>query len=208
MTDRPMLFSAPMIHALLADRKIQTRRMLKPQPGELDRPFMMADGSWHVADSQGGHMSQLSVRVRTGDRLWVKETHAIVGSLDPGWVMYRANGYRAECERHGFDKPFPPENAMKWRPSIFMPRWASRLSLLVTDVRIERLQDISEEDSVAEGCIPDSTSLNPNYIGPAKSIYAALWDTINARRAPWQTNPWVVAYTFDVIKANIDQVPQ
>ena len=77
MTDRPILFSAPMIRALLAGRKTQTRRILKEQPGELDRSFMMDDGSWHVTDPRGGHMSPLTVRYRAGDRLWVRETWAV-----------------------------------------------------------------------------------------------------------------------------------
>lgn len=74
MTDLPIIFSAPMIRALLEGRKTQTRRRLKEQPGEIDRPFRMDDGSWHVADSQGSHMSPLAVRYATGDRLWVRET--------------------------------------------------------------------------------------------------------------------------------------
>ncbi|MBB4312489.1 hypothetical protein [Roseospira marina] len=69
------------------------------------------------------------------DRLWGREVFTLVGTVDPGWVLYRASGYEAECARHGFDTPYPPESAVKWRPSIHMPRWASRITMPVYRVR-------------------------------------------------------------------------
>lgn len=149
MTDRPILFSAPMILAHRENRKTQTRRTLKPQPGDLDKPFMMDDGSWHVTDSRGGHMSPLDVRYRVGDRLWARETisfeHCWTGTKpsdvpkgEPVW--YWADGNPTEGD---WTKPIV---------SIHMPRWCSRITDTVTDVRVERLQDISEADAIMEGC--------------------------------------------------------
>jgi hypothetical protein len=155
MTDRPILFSAPMVRAILDGRKTQTRRVLKP---------LKRDGSGFVMWPVYGYTRDTTLRrlgesynperaapYAIGDRLWVKETHAIVGSVDPGWVLYRASGYEAECARHGFDVPYPDEKSVRWQSSLFMPRWASRITLEVTGVKVERLQHISEQDAEDEG---------------------------------------------------------
>jgi hypothetical protein len=193
-----------MVRALLDGRKTQTRRTLKFQPGELDKPFMMADGSWHVADSQGGHMSPLPIRIKVGDRLWCKETwkpHSIYADRKPSEIPESKIFYRA-------DDAYAPSNT-KWWPSLFMLRWASRLTLFVTDVRIERLQDISEADAIAEGCkqYSSATKLSRPFHAEWKGIYregyAELWNEINGAGA-WESNPWVVAYTFTVHHGNID----
>lgn len=161
MTDRPILFSAPMIRALLDGRKTQTRRIAKfvqPQP----------DGFWHCHSAGGGMMGMDDQQVRewgagyapyaVGDRLWVKETHAYVGSSDPGYLLFRASDFTEQCDRYGFDKPYPPISDVKWTPSIFMRRKSSRLTLTVTDVRVERLQDCSESDALAEGVVWEEPS--------------------------------------------------
>ncbi|WP_420433105.1 hypothetical protein [Hyphobacterium sp.] len=220
MTDRPILFSAPMIRALLDGRKTQTRRVLNPQPDErcvshqlvgtekaTGIPLYEArcyDGKPFNAYPYPKHCLSPYPRLNysPGDRLWVKETHAIVGHVDPGWILYRASGFEAECERHSFDN-HPPESDVKWKPSIFMPRWASRITLIVTDVRVERIQDISEADSRAEGVERSDCR------GAAchKSQFHALWDSLNAKRGfGWEANPWVVAIAFSVQARNIDQL--
>ena len=199
MTDRPILFSAPMVRALLAGTKTQTRRVLKPQPDQL---------------IEGQLPEQL--RISVGDRLWVREAHAIVGSADPAWVLYRASGYHEECARHGFDQPYPDETKVKWRPSIHMHRWASRITLHVTDVRVQRLQEISAEDAIAEGCkairdacyVFDGTDYDKAGLchSSAVTAYSVLWNSINEDRGfGWHTNPFVAAYTFTVELCNIDQ---
>lgn len=154
MADRPIIFSSPMVRALLAGTKTQTRRLLKPQPGDMDRPFAMEDGTWHVTDSRGCNMSPLPVRYAVGDRLWVRE--AFIG----------ARGYDDDPPSRFGNKPIwycadgAPDREKWWhlsnrlRPSIHMPRWASRLTLTVTEVRVQRLQEISEEDAIAEGAEP------------------------------------------------------
>lgn len=198
---KPILFSGPMVRVLLDGRKTQTRRVLKDQPGDLDKPFMMDDGSWHVTDSRGGNMSPLAVRFRKGDRLWVRETFANDGH---GGVRYYATDDVHELR--------------KKKPAIHMPRWASRLTLIVTDVRVQRLQEISEADCIAEGphevvnmqglggpldgpMIPDEKQ--PHVHMAPRTWYRLLWDTINGAGS-WDSNPWIVALTFTVTKANID----
>lgn len=105
--DRGIMFSAPMVHALIAGRKTQTRRMAT---------------------------SPLA-KCEPGDRLWVRETHAYVGSTDPGWLVYRAT-YDDCCARHGFDQPYPPESAVRWTPSLLMRRAASRLKRLTRQAQM------------------------------------------------------------------------
>jgi hypothetical protein len=193
MTDRPILFSAPMVRALLDDRKTQTRRMLKPQPDDI---------------LEGQIPRQL--RIAVGDRLWARET----------WQGLSFGDYRPTksslCEvRYAATDPCADLDAeargYPWRPSIFMPRWASRITLIVTDVRVERLQDISAADAKAEGVEQDSDGWR-DYLMPHTQCcgnpidsYRTLWDHINGAGA-WDANPWVSAYTFKAMKQNIDQI--
>ncbi|QJQ31800.1 hypothetical protein GV829_04525 [Sphingomonas lacunae] len=221
MTDRPILFSAPMVRALIEGSKTQTRRMLKlrrhkqfSEFGPSDTPgydwhFRRADGCW--CDHR---QSDLPLPYAIGDRLWVKETWRThrrwdaeqPSAIDATRVWHEADE-RDNCDQHG-----------KVRPAIYMPRWASRLTLTVTDVRVQRLQDISEADAIAEGVksssngsgvVPDGYwmdySVEQGRIwvrNPIKS-YATLWNSIHGRGA-WQANPWVTAISFDVEQRNID----
>lgn len=201
MADRPILFSAPMIKALLAGRKTQTRRIAKVKPGtlltDLDQWEPLPDGTRRAVFRR----DQIAEpRIAVGDRLWVRERFAYKHDIpkdkarDQRWygVVYEADG-----EPSGF-------GISDLKPAIFMPRWASRLTLTVTDVRVERLQDISPYDALVEGVCsdeqdgdaPDQREIN---------AYAALWDSINGAGA-WDTNPWIVAYSFMVHHANIDQM--
>lgn len=208
MSDRPMLFSAPMVRALLDGTKTQTRRIAK---------FITEDAPdrFHAKNGDGGMagMSESEVAVYAadyapwsiGDRLWVKETwsHTGTGVWSTNDVHNARDGeaiYRATDDRLGAG----------WFPSIFMFRKLSRLTLTVTDVRVERLQDCSQQDAFAEGaqrvCLPDSVPLPSGVLtnNTYKTGYAVLWDSINGDGA-WEKNPWVVALTFDVRKGNIDQ---
>lgn len=204
MTDRPILFSAPMVRALLAGTKTQERRLLKPQIGDIDRPFMMDDGSWHVTSSDGSNMSSIEVRYRVEDRLWVRETWQVPALCD---VRYRATS----VERIGH---WDPENG-PWRPSIFMPRWASRLTLIVESVKVERLQDISRSDAIAEGLTLASNQIEEFFRWQAPldeglwlspiAAYRSLWETINGAGS-WDKNPWVVVIDFSVHHCNIDRM--
>lgn len=206
MTDHPILFSAPMVRAILDGRKTTTRRVLKPQP--IGHTAWQDDdtGRWWVSGHGEVGDTLLSLRWRAGDRLWVREAHALVGTTDPGFLLYRASGYEAECDRHGFDKPYPPESVVRWRPSIHMPRWASRITLAVEAVRVERLHAITEEDARAEGVlyVPGHGDITraelmcdpgwSNFLH-CREGFQLLWDTIHGPDA-WGANPWVSVTTF------------
>lgn len=200
MTDRPILFSAPMVRALLEGRKTQTRRVIEPQPQDI---------------LEGQIPSQL--RISIGDRLWVREAWHAARSLDS--TPPRDIPRDADIEYAATARSYAEIGLKgKLRPGMFMPRWASRLTLEVIDVRVERLQDISEEDAIAEGCTqeladeimgPDELALygTTHILYPGargRILYETLWDQINGAGA-WDKNPWVVAYKFDVIQKNIDQ---
>ena len=214
MADKPILFSGPMVRALIDGRKTQTRRTLKPQPD-----FRGGAGDYHDAeewgweDEDGYHVSVLDIvpnGYRIGDRLWVRETWSGdygVRNIPPGQrpeflqgpLWYWADGNPKDGD---WERP---------RPSIHMPRWASRLKLTVTDVRVQRLQEISDDDAIAEG-IREQTFTGwfsvPGLNGAgttARAAYSMLWDSLNARRAAWASNPWVVALTFETHRCNIDQ---
>lgn len=209
MTDRPILFSAPMIRALLDGRKTMTRRILKPQPTMLpgvNPEFSQlvakqgADGVWRVYGSEPAS-EPFKVRHRVGDRLWARETHYV-------WSA----GYKDGSGQRISYRATEPDAPTSWTPGIHMPRWASRLTLTVTDVRVERLQDISMDDAAAEGLryIDDGPGAGfwvvddtPVCGDGSVEAYAQLWDHINGADA-WAANPWVTATTFTVERRNID----
>lgn len=213
MNVKPILMSAPMILALLREieapgtGKTQTRRIIKPQPlwvydNKIPVKTMDADPKGEIKCPYG----------KPGDLLYVRETYAEVGTCDPGWLLYRASGYKNECRRHAFDQ-YPDESAMKWTPSIHMPRHHSRLTLEITDIRVERLQSISEADAKAEGAEKDDDACDHKYyscdeigcLGPTfKCGFADLWCSINGDDS-WRANPWVWAVTFTPHLINVDQ---
>lgn len=203
MTDRPILFSAPMVRALLAGIKTQTRRTLSKQPSPFSELLKSADG-WQWRDGTRG--GSVDVRISRGDRLWVKETWRPFTIELAVWdieVAYAADGERRIIKDGEFgDKDWTmPKAAERGNVSpLFMPRWASRLTLIVTDVRVQRLQDISEADAIAEGVPADFLE---HIHGPGG--YREIWDNINGAGA-WEANPWVTTYTFTVHRGNIDEV--
>jgi len=151
--ERPILFSGDMVRAILEGRKTQTRRVIKPQP------IPCEDGSF---DWRGDNYEILPRRLcpygREGDRLWVRETWAAIWPdvydvpLEKCNIEYRADINALYPGNWPADEARGNPEAPKWRPSIFMPRWASRITLDVTSITVERIQDISEEDASAEGC--------------------------------------------------------
>lgn len=209
--ERPILFSGPMVRALLDGRKTQTRRVVKPRWGA--SIFAREDdGSPVWSDSYIMDQGNAEWRMRDnpygvpGDRLWVKETHAIVPrtayAMSEGVQQtlrpddnHDAAVYFADWER---SKPG------RWRPSIHMPRWASRLLLEITDVRAERLMDCSDADAQAEGLqwvTPGMWSVDrtlPIISNEPRTAYFELWDHINGAGAA-EANPWVWAVSFRVL---------
>ena len=138
-------------------------------------------------------------RIVSGDILWVKETwkpYNHVGSIHhraENGVIYRADGARRETEHNAWTF----KQAGKWRPSMLMPKWASRIKLKVLKVRCEPVQKISEEDAKAEGVSPENAECNcPG--GAYRNAYCEFWDRLNAKRGyPWDSNPWVWVYEFE-----------
>lgn len=194
--ERPILFSGPMVRAVLAGRKTQTRRIIKPQPDEDGIVRELATGRW-VDTSERVYRCPFG---EPGDRLWVREGFCPTWS-DGGGDSHECaelNGAQTIVYRADGISPFP---VRRWRPSIHMPRWASRITLEVTGVRVERVQDISEEDAVAEGvCEVDGKRGVFDGGGPAmgptaKHAFMRLWDSIYGPGA-WERNDWVWAATF------------
>lgn len=212
MSGRPIPFTGAMVRAWLEGRKTQTRRILGDQPGDLDRPFMMDDGSWHTCDSQGGHMSPLGVKYRKGDRLWVREnwrTEPAHDHLKPSEVPLGA----PLLHMAGTGVSFPSPLWGRLRVGRYMMRWMSRLTLTLTEVRVQRLQDIDMDDAADEGLryidegagagfwVVDGT---PVCSDGTVEAYAQLWEHINGD-GTWKANPWVTALTAEMTLRNIDE---
>ena len=208
MADRPIIFSAPMVRALLEGRKTQTRRLVKPRG---KRPSLF-DGEWsdsYVLDPGNAEWRAKDLPAAVGDRLYVRENWngAQYAIEDEGPNYTGTQPYAAD---------FRGTPALKWKPSIHMPRTASRLTLTVSDVRVQRLQDLSEEDAVAEGVQPIGLGDGPNHFTvdcgfgslnapTAAETFKLLWNLLHGEGA-WGANPWVVALTFSVQHGNIDRV--
>jgi hypothetical protein len=226
--ERPIIMTGESVRAILDGRKTQTRRVIKPQPPE---PFLGAvEGVFdrdifefiYSLEPQIKYFPKPEPRRRVaclygkvGDRLWLREKYAIKpGTTDCVWYASDFEDCAAAGESMG----------IKWRPSIFMPRKFSRILLEVVSVRVERVQDISEEDASAEGIewdVWDQAAVTRDYSGPdqwfqmwssdiegyvpldqlARASYQTLWDSINAKRGySWELNPWVWVIEFCKVK--------
>lgn len=228
MKERPILFSGAMVRALLNGTKTQTRRALKgvpPMPeadchpnhqwkhvvpyldsycnGPIDvrNPKRMSENWcwWQVDDRQC--LPTFKVPYVPGDLLWVRETWHPYGDdgkeslslatstcTGPEHILFRASASEAECAIH------------RWRPAIFMPKWASRISLLVKNIRVERLQDITCADAIAEGIRPSANSQTIDCDTPdPRQDFARLWEGINGSGS-WDANPWVAVIEFERMK--------
>lgn len=238
MKERPILFSSPMVKALLAGTKTQTRRLAthrhgigflggKDQEDDASAWGYAFDGPEHhgyAVLARGfrdrhdhGFVSIPCPYGEPGDRLWVRENFTSGYGRGCWGTIFQADGAFVQGKRqhpkgiHYNAADRPP--GMKWRPSIHLPRWASRITLEVTSVRVERLQSISEEDALAEGisAVPfypdDGFPLSTGYMlgendgssplhTTAVKAFAAAWDGINGERASWASNPWLWCVSF------------
>lgn len=176
MKERPILFSGPMVRAILADRKTQTRRIVKPQSAVLTDQMARRLGVRPPAVENAAVIP--CPYGQAGDRLWVRETWAL--HPETGSLLYKA------------DDAAP--NNIKWKPSIHLPRKHSRILLEVVDTGVERLKSISRENAQAEGTDSDPAAADP--IGS----FAKYWDYINGAEA-WDINPWVWVVGFKRIEA-------
>ncbi|MDV5252236.1 morphogenetic protein [Enterobacter hormaechei] len=214
MKERGMIFNAEMVRAILDGRKTQTRRIMKKQPepskareGDFYFPCNKMQSMVHVSDFIPGNsmipdahefFSKCCPFGEVGDRIWVRET----------WARYNIDqdshdmAYRATTP-----EDWPEEG--RWRPSIHMPRWASRITLEITGVRVERLQSISPNDASREGLIKLPATgrycLNQGdqYFGgashDAREVFSWLWESIYGAES-WQSNPWVWVIEFKRIE--------
>lgn len=234
MADKPILFSGSMVRALLDGRKTQTRRVLNPQPFNnvegfqkvfADPPYFEAlySDNKPVSGAFQDGTPYPKIKYAVGDRLWVREAwRPVILSFNPQPLAVTYDADVQTNRRRWADVPrewtMPKQAAKGNVPSIHMPRWASRLTLIVTDVRVQRLQGIGEDDAVDEGVFQVSMSEDGRSVGwkanytakarlSARMAFRDLWDSLNAKRGyGWDQNHWVAAYTFTVHRCNIDQM--
>lgn len=247
---RPILFSGPMVRALLDGRKTQTRRLIKAEVGPPPDMLNMEHAARHVApylDAYCGGprtelnprgmtskwcwwtrddrpcLPQFDVRYKPGDVLWVRETWQALSFGDYVPTKHRVSDVRFAAT-DALANLSPDDRGYPWRPSIFMPRWASRITLEITDVRVQRLHEISEADAIAEGVskIRDNCYAIKGFDYDLSGLghnsptipFAKLWERINGPGkeingewvSAWDANPWIVALTFNVHTMNIDAI--
>ncbi|HDL6748682.1 TPA: hypothetical protein PXJ82_004433 [Yersinia enterocolitica] len=191
MNEKPILFNAEMVNAILSGRKTQTRRIISEKTLHLFGVAASA-GQCHPIElcdqrSQSYYLDFCPLG-KPGDQLWVREAFA-AGLCTESTLAYRAT-HKTEDLEEGWGE------TIKWTPSIHMPRWASRINLLITGVRVERLQDISDADASAEGC-----KISSMQSGECLSdMFARLWKSIYGDES-WQANPWVWVINFERMEA-------
>ena len=216
ITTRPILFSGEMVRAILSGRKTQTRRIMKPQPDS--EPTAVESVALTKTNSKGIASPGKEVFGAYGDdwfckcpygapgyRLWVRETWGLHDTEPQDGPKNARVYYRStDGERHDL-------RYQLWRPSIHMPRWASRITLEITDIGVERLKDISNEDCTAEGitAIGKGVRMSDGTYAQAgryetkastvRQLYSELWESINGPGS-WEKNPWVWVVTFEVIE--------
>lgn len=213
-----MIFNDEMVRAILDGRKTQTRRIMKVQPDTPEFGLRRIIESsianeigmyfWSQEDARG-------IKARSkqffcpfgdvGDRIWVRETWAEAGASAPDLTLYRAN-YPAHVPTHY--ENVPPAEDVRWTPSIHMPRWASRILLEITDVRVEQLKSISEEEARSEGVAQLREGFWKHYQPgwtqhqlSARGSFATLWESIYGF-GEWDRNPWVWVIEFKRIEGD------
>lgn len=195
MTERGMIFNSEMVRAILDGRKTQTRRIIKDcTVGKDPISKFIQIGKKFI----GCYPEDVPELIREccpygvpGDRIWVRETWADAGASAPDLKLYRAN-YPAHVPSHY--ENVPPASDIRWTPSIHMPRWASRITLEITRVRVERLNDISECDAKAEGAPTECCVIgDKHFLG-----FRSLWKSIYGDES-WRSNPWVWVIEFKVV---------
>lgn len=192
MKEHPILFSTEMVQALLREDnpKTQTRRVVKANVNDYEVAYQDGKGDWIFWNRDDKGLAEFTIKAypngggikcpygQVGDRLWVRETWA-EGMNVPIPAIYKADKMWQDVK-------------IKWKPSIFMPRWASRITLEITDIRVEKLQEITFYDAVREGmkegCGPET--------GYSVNLYKKLWDSINGKKHSWESNPFVWVISF------------
>lgn len=235
MKQRPILFSAPMVRAILDGRKTQTRRLVSPQPLPPVHRWECIDGHWHARGVTPGVARQYCTTWPdpvgcpygvVGDRLWVREEHYRFGHWEPvpgvrtpgGRQKWKFVGDTNEvlfeaprAFRNGCHQKDPATSAWHKRLARFMPRWASRITLEVTGVRVEQLQGLSEADALAEGFLYMTNPYGRFYRAvesdawddDPRDAFRRIWERVNYKRegAAWASNPLVWVVGFRVLEA-------
>jgi hypothetical protein len=228
MKETPIIMTGESVRGILAGRKTQTRRVMQPLKHPNWTGYMLSNDKTHAIECGPDYPDDKSDEVRNpyivGDRRWVKETWNAGNAVLPSGagIMFNQKPregmeivYRADPKSETYVPKIP------WRSPMFMPRWASRIMLEITEVRVERVQSISEQDAIAEGIKTEAVPYDPdNFHLPgsygfisglhpfpkgtlwhsAQKAYQELWEAINATREKgiyaWEKNPWVWAITF------------
>ncbi|RWR32508.1 hypothetical protein D2T31_00555 [Sinirhodobacter populi] len=197
MADRPIIFTTPMVRALLDGKKTQTRRVVA-QPRD-DEQWHRYPAGWFLIE-RWNDLYRKNLSWLVGDRLWVRETWS--ARMSHGWTIADARSRMFQEEI--LYKADSHDAIDGWWPSIHMPREFSRLTLTVTDVRVQQLQEITLGDICAEGLARSIYDFRPVQRG--FNAWIELWDGLNAERGfGWDANPWVAALTFTVERRNIDR---
>jgi hypothetical protein len=206
MKETPLMLKTPLVKATLEGRKTQTRRVMRDQPSENEKfkyYCQLKNGDWgalfewKTSEGEIFHNHYKCPYGKPGDLLWVKETYTDGGNLTSGvGYIYKANNYPDDFIK-----------AIKWKPSLFMPKSACRLWLEIESITPERLCDISEEDAIAEGVSRDvwtengiSTNFEPDSELDYIKGFKILWDSINGKTLPWSKNPWLWAIKYKVVE--------
>ncbi|ELX2275708.1 TPA: hypothetical protein ACPZAW_000674 [Yersinia enterocolitica] len=195
MNEKPILFNSEMVQAILSGRKTQTRRIISEKTLHLFGVAASA-GQCHPIElcdqrSQSYYLDFCPLG-KPGDQLWVREAFA-AGLCTESTLAYRAT-HKTEDLEEGWGE------TIKWTPSIHMPRWASRINLLITGVRVERLRDISEQDAMAEGCAYGKGNGEIDLAVRPENHFPTLWASIYGAES-WQANPWVWVINFERMEA-------
>jgi len=209
MKEKPILFTAEMVTAILDGRKTMTRRIAKPRfddrtpcehwTGRRGACGVGAESVFMARHCKHGSESQTCPYGQVGDRLWVREAFADLHEM--GFADFPNNiAYRADCGPDSLEAA--KSYGVKWRPSIHMLRWASRITLEITSLRAERVRDITRSDIRAEGVmIPAHLNNEDSYKRAYADAWKTLWDSIYTKRGyGWAVNPWVWVISFKLIR--------
>ena len=196
MKERPIIFSGEVVKAILGGRCTQTRRVITPQPD--------SDGGWKPCVSIHDHnINEFCPYGQVGDRLWVRETWRLEmhsGCFD---VAYKNTVWKKDAGSNPYMTKYKhlEDRTWVWRPSIFMPRWASRILLEITEVRVEKVQEIGISDAMSEGMYGSANFSKEGSYDTFRDSFRILWDSINDKRGySWSLNPWVWAVSFKLVK--------
>ncbi|MDR6350870.1 hypothetical protein [Pantoea sp. SORGH_AS_0659] len=224
MRERGIIFNAEMVRAVLEGRKTQTRRIMKVQPESNQLGLLRITASTNRSDTGKYHWAESNAtgnHVRSklfacpfgavGDRLWVREAFRVHSRpTDVATLVYKSSekqSWTHQTHRVPIEKCNKPAVVDKWTPSIHMPRWASRITLEITGVRVERLWDITEDDAKAEGCTFEALRFQPGTreveeMGhTAVYQFGGLWQSIYGEES-WQANPWVWVIEFKRVEGD------